>query len=183
MCWRWAGNNASGRYQRGNLFSVLSVPGNHHHLPVCRGGAAALYAVPAAGWASYSQTWRLHPATAQWGGLWGDHSNQYQVHSSTHTHTQSVGEISAVNREVPSKPWSRFVFRTLHTEHVFLVYQLNVKSLNMSLILCLFRRCVRRRTAPRPKGTQCWSGWRGHSNAGRSRSRNNARLFLTATRC
>lgn len=49
--------------------------------------------------------------------------------------------------------------------------------------VCLLRRCVRRWTAVRPGATPCWSGWREHSSAGRSRCRSNARLFLTGTRC
>ena len=47
----------------------------------------------------------------------------------------------------------------------------------------VFRRCVPRWTVPRPKETQCWSGLREHSSAGKSRSRNSARQFLTVTRC
>lgn len=134
--------------RRLKTFSILSVPGDHHHLPVCCGCTAALHVVPATGWSSYPQTWPLHPATAQRGGLRGKHIQK--------THLFHFSLL-----------WSPWI-------HFFLV-----------LCVCgwVFRRCVRRWTAPRAEETQCWSGLREHSSAGKSRSRNNARLFLTATRC
>lgn len=61
----------------------------------------------------------------------------------------------------------------------------SVRALELIPRVCLFvlRRCARRWTAVRPGATLYWSGWREHSSAGRSRCRNNARLFLTGTRC
>ncbi|KAM7411943.1 hypothetical protein PAMA_021764 [Pampus argenteus] len=53
----------------------------------------------------------------------------------------------------------------------------------LSWFICVFRRCVRRWTTVRAEPTLCWSGLKEHSSAGKSRSRNSARLFLTATRC
>lgn len=119
------------------------VPGNHYHLPVCCWRTAALHAVPAPGRSSNPQTWPVHAATAQWGGLWGNHANT------------CIYSIS---------------------------YECDVLELIFSFCMCVFRRCVRRWT-PRPEETQCWSVSREHSSAGKSRSRNSARLFLTATRC
>lgn len=59
-----------------------------------------------------------------------------------------------------------------------------ITSLARSASLVLHRRCVRRRwTAARPGGTRCWSGWRGRSSAGRSRSRSSARRCSTGTSC
>lgn len=53
----------------------LSVPGHHHHLPVCRWRSAALHALPAAGGSSDSQTRPVHPAAAQRRGRRGDSLN------------------------------------------------------------------------------------------------------------
>lgn len=124
------------------MFCVLSISGNHHHLPVCCGCTAALHAVPATGRSSYSQTWPVYPATAQRGGFWGNYSKTCLFFFSW--------------------MWSPWIY---------------------FLCLFVFRRCVRKWTTARPRETQSWSGLREHSSAGKSRSRNNARLFLTATRC
>lgn len=55
---------------------LLNIAGDHHHLPVSRGRLAALHALPATGWSSYPQAWPVHPAAAQWGRLWGNHSRR-----------------------------------------------------------------------------------------------------------
>lgn len=135
------------------MFSILSVPGNNHHLPVCCGCTSALHAVPATGRSSYSQTWHIYSATAQWGRLWGNYSNTVLF--------------------VFSWMWSPWI------------YFLNFTCVRACLCVSLFvfRRCVHKWTAARPEETQSWSGLREHSSAGKSRSRNSARLFLTATRC
>lgn len=69
---------------------VLSVTDNHHHLPVCCGCTAALHAVSATGWSSYPQTWPLHPAAAQWGGFWGNHSNIHIAYVSLNTYSVCI---------------------------------------------------------------------------------------------
>lgn len=138
-------------------FLSLSIVGNHHHLPICCGCTAALHAVSAPGWSSYPQTWPLHPAAAQWGGLWGNHSEQHIL----------------------------YMLKLIQSIRVFHFSWMSSPSVNLLLVFCarVFRRCVRRWTAARQEETQCWSGLREHSSAGKSRSRNSARLFLTATRC
>lgn len=60
----------------GRITWIIRVTDNHHHLPVCRGCAAALHAVSAAGRSSHPQTWPLHPASAQWGRRWGNRANK-----------------------------------------------------------------------------------------------------------
>lgn len=76
----------------------------------------------------------------------------------------------------------------IHTPHHPYAEHKNAKSLlidscYMSLVVCVFRKCVPQSAAVSPGETLCWSEWRERSSAGRSRSRNNARLFLIDIRC
>lgn len=72
---------------------------------------------------------------------------------------------------------------TLQTRFCLYVFNWMWNPWNYSVYLFVFRRCVHKWTAARPEETLSWSGLRGHSSAGKNRSRNSARLFLTATRC
>lgn len=69
-------NSLQSLYVGFNELLLLNIAGDHHHLPVSRGRLAALHALPATGWSSYPQAWPVHPAAAQWGRLWGNHSRR-----------------------------------------------------------------------------------------------------------
>lgn len=69
-------NSLQSLYVGFNELLLLNITGDHHHLPVSRGRLAALHALPATGWSSYPQAWPVHPAAAQWGRLWGNHSRR-----------------------------------------------------------------------------------------------------------
>lgn len=53
----------------------------------------------------------------------------------------------------------------------------------LHLNLLILRKCTHQWEASNLEETRSWSGWRVHSNAGRSRSRSNARLSSTAIKC